>query len=82
MILTTSNFPALRLRSAQTTDAENLRCWKNKHKQAFFLKTDITPKQQQSWITQHLTHKQDFMFMVEDQHNNAFITIGLSLIHI
>ena len=51
------------LRHICEDDLEDLRVWKNHYKDSFFLKTDITPKQQQTWYQNFKQRGWDFMFV-------------------
>ena len=50
LILTLTDHNDLRLRSIDDNDIEDLRNWKNKNKDSFFLNKEITEEQQQKWF--------------------------------
>jgi len=55
------------LRLINENDIENLRVWKNSHKDSFFCKDDITQEQQQKWYKEYAQRNQegnDFMYIV------------------
>lgn len=52
------------LRSAQATDLENLRTWKNAHRERFFHQDEITPEQQVEWFEQYQQRETDLMWIV------------------
>lgn len=54
------------MRTVDMDDAESLRVWKNDHKDFFFLKRDITPKEQFNWMQALFENDHDHMFMVMD----------------
>lgn len=56
--------PDLELRSIGTDDLENLRGWKNAHRDAFFFKEIITPEGQRKWYQGYLERPDDFMFVI------------------
>jgi hypothetical protein len=66
MMILTSSTPTLRLKQAEEVDNENLRQWKNLHRQSFFFKDEITPEMQTKWFAKHQSHKWDFMFLAQE----------------
>lgn len=66
----------LRLKLIHECDIEDLRVWKNKSKQYFFLKQDISPKQQRKWFESYQLNKENFMFVVQEFYDGSFINIG------
>ncbi|EGR0524525.1 GNAT family N-acetyltransferase [Vibrio cholerae] len=52
------------LRSITVSDLENLRQWKNKHRNSFFYKEIITVEQQNKWFESYLKDDKDYMFTV------------------
>ncbi len=52
------------LRTISYDDIQVLREWKNKHKEFFFLKTDISPEEQMQWYESFRTRENDHMFVV------------------
>lgn len=58
--------PPVRLRAVGEEDLEDLRAWKNAHKDAFFFKGEITPAMQKEWHRGYLARPDDHMFMAED----------------
>ncbi|MCG3733166.1 GNAT family N-acetyltransferase [Vibrio cincinnatiensis] len=54
------------LRSITVSDLENLRQWKNKHRNSFFYKEIITVEQQNKWFDSYLKDDKDYMFTVVD----------------
>lgn len=63
--------PAVRLRAIGEQDLEELRLWKNAHKNAFFFKGEITPAMQRQWHQGYLARADDAMFMVEAEGRKA-----------
>lgn len=63
--------PAVRLRAIVAGDLEDLRLWKNAHKESFFFKDEITPAMQQEWHHGYLSRPADFMFVVEAEGRKA-----------
>ena len=57
--------PPLRLRGIGPEDLEDLRSWKNAHREAFFFKDSITPEAQRKWYEGYLERPNDCMFIVE-----------------
>jgi RimJ/RimL family protein N-acetyltransferase len=55
------------LRTAAPSDCEDLRAWKNDHRQYFFFQDIITPEMQQKWFAAYQDRPDDFMFMVLDR---------------
>lgn len=62
--VTSTNHPEVGLRTITASDQENLRNWKNAHRNSFFFKELITPVSQQNWFTDYLTRDQDYMFLI------------------
>ena len=55
----------IRLTPIKFDDIENLRIWKNSHKDFFFLKKEINKKDQKLWFEKiYLKNKNDFMFII------------------
>jgi len=54
----------IRVRSAYATDIEDLRRWKNAHREGFFFKEDITPEMQDRWYREYLLRDDDHMLVV------------------
>src|SRR5690554_6166538 len=63
ILLNVPNAPGLTLRSANESDLEHLRTWKNKEKQFFYHQSDISETQQKQWFEAFKTRPNDFMFM-------------------
>lgn len=76
VLLSVPAHPALRLRSIDLGDIENLRNWKNANKQSFFLNQDISPEQQAKWYAGFATREHDHMFIAEQQVDNEWVGIG------
>jgi glucose/arabinose dehydrogenase len=55
------------LRTAMPSDCEDLRTWKNDHRQYFFFQDVISPEMQQKWFAGYQARPDDFMFMVLDR---------------
>jgi hypothetical protein len=53
------------IRTSDRGDLNNLREWKNIHKQYFFYKLDITHAQQEEWFSDYLLRFNDYMFIVD-----------------
>jgi ribosomal protein S18 acetylase RimI-like enzyme len=54
----------LLLRSINEGDIEQLRKWKNDHREYFFHKDIITVEQQKKWFSKFATNLNDFMFLI------------------
>jgi ribosomal protein S18 acetylase RimI-like enzyme len=67
----------VRLRLAETADAELLRVWKNANKHAFFYKQDIPPQQQAEWFRNYLERPDDHLYLVEERTDVAFEPVGV-----
>jgi hypothetical protein len=65
--------PHFLLRTINEGDLENLRKWKNTHKQSFFHQEDITPEQQQNWFINYSIRPHDYMLVVEQTQNSQAI---------
>src|SRR5215213_4677609 len=65
LILSSADYPDLRLRAIGRGDIENLRIWKNKNKGSFFLNRDILPEEQEKWFAAFSERDDDYMFVVE-----------------
>jgi len=76
MILYLENDSNFRLKLIDKNDIENLRVWKNKNKESFFLKEDITREQQINWFLKYEKNKENFMFVVQEKTNDKYIDIG------
>ena len=71
----------IRLTPIKFDDIENLRIWKNSHKDFFFLKKKINKKDQKSWFENiYLKNKNDFMFIIYYK-SQTIGTIGCRLIN-
>lgn len=66
IILQSLDVPWLRLRSALEQDLELLRIWKNKNKNSFFFKDEITEEMQKKWYQKYLLDNSGIMFMIEE----------------
>jgi ribosomal protein S18 acetylase RimI-like enzyme len=55
----------LRLRSADENDLENLRTWRNLHRERFFHSAYITAAEQRRWYERFARLRDSFMFIVE-----------------
>jgi RimJ/RimL family protein N-acetyltransferase len=55
------------LRSIEKEDLELLRISKNKNKQYFHHKKDITVEEQRAWFDEHKKRNDDFMFVCQDK---------------
>lgn len=67
--LTCTTIPEVTLRSINESDLENLRQWKNRHRESFFFKGIIEPEGQKQWYKGFLGRPDDHMFVVV--HNGA-----------
>jgi RimJ/RimL family protein N-acetyltransferase len=65
-LLVSDAFPDISLRTAAPSDCEDLRTWKNDHRQFFFFKDVITPEAQRRWFRGYEARPDDWMFMVLD----------------
>lgn len=52
------------LRSIGSKDIENLRCWKNRHRNSFFHKEIISHEQQRDWFSAYISDEKNYMFVV------------------
>jgi RimJ/RimL family protein N-acetyltransferase len=64
LVLTLPCYPELVLRTIKSNDLENLRNWKNTHREAFFHQEIISPEQQQQWYQGYLQRPHDAMFII------------------
>ena len=68
-IVTTLRVPyekgMLAIRTSAQGDLNNLREWKNAHKEYFFHKQEISPSQQEEWFIGYLSRVNDYLFIVE-----------------
>ena len=64
------------LRPITTKDLENLRHWKNEHREFFFHKDKISSEQQRKWFDEYQKRPHDFMFITE-LYGQAFGCIGI-----
>jgi len=66
---TTLNVPYekgdLVIRTSDKGDLNDLREWKNTHKEYFFHKLEITPTQQEEWFSGYHLRADDYLFVVE-----------------
>jgi hypothetical protein len=76
LILSLAEHPDLRLRAIGREDIENLRIWKNKNKNSFFLNRDILPEEQEKWFAGFEARAEDFMFVVEQKVDGDWQSIG------
>jgi RimJ/RimL family protein N-acetyltransferase len=65
-VLTSPDLAGVALRTAAPADCEDLRRWKNEHREAFFTRELITPEGQRRWFAGYLERPQDWMFLVLD----------------
>lgn len=65
IILQSTN--TLRLKQAEEADQENLRAWKNAHRQFFYFKDKISPEMQAKWFAKYQLRKHDVMFISQEQ---------------
>lgn len=65
VLLTSPEFPELELHSINSGDLENLREWKNAHRDAFFYKEIITAERQLTWYQGYLERADDYMFVIK-----------------
>ncbi len=76
VVFTKTGVSDFRLRSIGEGDLEDLRTWKNRNSEFFFLKTDITPEQQSNWYLQFLQRADDHMFIAEEYLHNTWQKAG------
>lgn len=69
--------PRVRLRLAERIDAERLRLWKNRNKHTFFYQQEITPDQQERWLSEYLERVDDHLYLVEERSNADWTPIGV-----
>jgi RimJ/RimL family protein N-acetyltransferase len=65
-LLASPDLAEVSLRTAALTDCEDLRTWKNDHRQYFFFKDVISPEGQRRWFEGYQARPDDWMFMVLD----------------
>lgn len=68
MTLQNPDYPEIILRSIDAADLENLRTWKNAHRNAFFYREIITADAQKRWYDGYLEREHDYMFVI--RHNS------------
>lgn len=68
LMLQNHELPEITLRTIDVDDLENLRIWKNNHRNAFFYKEIITADAQKRWYDGYLEREHDFMFII--RHND------------
>lgn len=56
----------VRLRAIGPDDLEDLRLWKNAHREAFFFKGVLSSEDQRRWFEGYRKRANDYMFVVED----------------
>jgi hypothetical protein len=71
-VLSSPAVAGVSLRTAAFADCEDLREWKNQHRDSFFSQQLITPEGQRRWFSGYLERSDDWMFMVQE----ASETIG------
>ena len=76
LILSLADHADLRLRAIGREDIENLRIWKNRHKNSFFLNRDILPEEQERWFAAFQDRADDYMFVVEQAAAGDWQSIG------
>lgn len=76
LILSLAGHPDLRLRTIGKEDIDDLRNWKNEHKNSFFLKQEITAEQQEKWYAAFSGREHDHMFVVEQLEGVEWKKIG------
>ena len=74
--LTRTDLSGLSVRSIVSSDLEDLRYWKNRNKEFFFLRSEITQEQQEAWYEKFLQRADDHMFIAGEYINDLFTTAG------
>lgn len=69
--LEAEEFPTMRLRSITDDDVEELRIWKNKNKDSFFYKKEISPCEQSVWFQNYLQRDEDWILVAETMGMNG-----------
>jgi RimJ/RimL family protein N-acetyltransferase len=69
IILSSEEAPGVELKSIGAEDLENLRAWKNEHREFFFFKGIISETDQLKWYEQYLRRPDDFMFVILVEHS-------------
>lgn len=64
LILTSFQYPRVALRAIAESDLDNLRTWKNDHRQFFFFKGIISRQGQAQWFEGYRNREHDYMFIV------------------
>lgn len=59
----------IKLKSINKSNIEKLRRWKNQHRDNFFYKKIITPKQQEKWFENYKQKRDDTVFMINYLNN-------------
>ena len=75
LILTSPSFP-FRLIEAPESESENLRIWKNTHRNSFFFKDEITPEMQAKWFAKYKADKHSLMLIVQEPAGDGWRSIG------
>ena len=62
--LSSAEIPEIELYSIGAADLENLRNWKNEHRESFFFKGLISPEDQRRWFAAYCERLDDYMFVI------------------
>ena len=62
--LSSAEMPEVELYSIGEADLENLRNWKNEHRESFFFKGIISPEDQRRWFVAYCERPDDYMFVI------------------
>lgn len=75
-IILSDEHPNMRLRSIEEKDLNHLRNWKNRNRDSFFYKNEISVDEQKEWFKKYLDRDKDFMFIIEEDIENVCKSIG------
>lgn len=66
----------VRLRTINDKDIDKIRIWKNKNKERFFYKKEITAEEQKKWYANYLKREDDYIFVSEVFDGTKWETYG------
>jgi RimJ/RimL family protein N-acetyltransferase len=64
LLLGRPDVPEYLVRTIVEDDIDQLRVWKNAHRDGFFFKNTITPPMQEAWFRAYLMRTDDFMLII------------------
>lgn len=80
IIILSKKDPDVTMKTIDANDIEELRKWKNKHKDSFFYKNIISIEEQIEWYEKYCNRQNDFMFVIFFKENRVGC-IGFRMIH-